>query len=68
MADRDDRLIAAHLTAALISGAPIAKGKGSAAENAAKLYFDVLEALRAEQKNRSSPPPSAQVGTFQTIR
>ena len=50
----DDRLIAAHLTAALIAQAQAehGKAKGIAARNAAKLYFDVVDALRAESKNR----------------
>ena len=50
----DDRLIAAHLTAALIAQAQAqdGKAKGTAAGNTAKLYFDVVDALRAESKNR----------------
>jgi hypothetical protein len=50
----DDRLIAAHLTAALIAQAQAqdGKAKGTAAGNAAKLYFDVLNAIRVESKNR----------------
>jgi hypothetical protein len=49
MADAtDDRLIAAHLAAAMIRNPP----KGARAENAAKIYFDVLEAVRAEEKKR----------------
>lgn len=56
MADATDtRLIAAHLAAALIKQVPMAQAKGTAAENAAKLYFDVLEAVRAEDKDRSKP-------------
>jgi hypothetical protein len=62
----DDRLIAAHLTAALIVQAQDAKAKGSPVGSAAKLYFDVLDALRAESKNRhAGKPPS---GAYQTIR
>ncbi len=57
----DDRLIAAHLTAALIVQAHDAKAKGSPAGSAAKLYFDVLDALRAESKNRHG---GKQSGTF----
>ena len=57
----DDRLIAAHLTAALIAQAQDAKAKGSAAGNAVKLYFDVLDALRAESRNRhAGKPPSGE--------
>jgi hypothetical protein len=51
----DDRLIAAHLTAALIAQAQAQDGnaKGSApAGRAAKLYFDLLDALTAESKAR----------------
>ena len=52
----DDRLIAAHLTAALIAQAQAedGKAKGTAARSAAKLYFDVVDALRAESKNAVS--------------
>ena len=67
----DDRLIAAHLTAALIAQAQAqdGKAKGTAAGNVAKLYFDVLEALRAESKNRhAGKPPSGAFGNYQTIR
>jgi hypothetical protein len=49
MADgTDDKLIAAHLAAAMIRNPP----KGARAEHAAKIYFEVLEALRAEDKKR----------------
>jgi hypothetical protein len=48
----DTRLIAAHIAAALLAKPP--KGKGSAAQIAAKLYFDVLDALESESKKR--PP------------
>ncbi len=65
----DDRLIAAHLTAALIAQAQDAKAKGSAAGNAVKLYFDVLDALRAESGNRhAGKPPSGAFGNYQTVR
>jgi hypothetical protein len=63
----DDRLIAAHLTAALIAQAQAedGKAKGTAARNAAKLYFDVVDALRAESKNRHKGKPPA--GGFTSI-
>ncbi len=65
----DDRLIAAHLTAALIVQAQDAKAKGSPVASAAKLYFDVLDALRTESKNRhAGKPPSGAFGNSQTIR
>jgi hypothetical protein len=65
----DDRLIAAHLTAALIAQAQVqdVKAKGSATGNAAKLHFDVLDALRAESKNRRKAPAGA-FGIYQTVR
>jgi hypothetical protein len=65
----DDRLIAAHLTAALIAQAQDAKIKGSPLGNAAKLYFDVLDALRAESKSRHTGKPSAGgFSIYQTVR
>jgi hypothetical protein len=65
----DDRLIAAHLTAALIAQPQDAKAKGSAAGNAVKLYFDVLDALRAESRNRhAGKPPRGAFGNYQTVR
>ena len=49
MADEtDDRLIAAHLAAAMIRNPP----PGARAENAAQIYFEVLDAVRAEDKRR----------------
>jgi len=67
----DDRLIAAHLTAALIAQAQAqdGKAKGTAAGNTAKLYFDVVDALRAESKNRhTGTPPAGGFGIYQTGR
>jgi hypothetical protein len=67
----DDRLIAAHLTAALIAQAQAedGKAKGTAARNAAKLYFDVVDALRAESKYRhTGKPPPGGFGIYQTGR
>jgi hypothetical protein len=67
----DDRLIAAHLTAALIAQAQAQDGnaKGSAAGRAAKLYFDVVDALRAESKARhTGKAPAGALGTYQTAR
>jgi hypothetical protein len=66
----DDRLIAAHLTAALIAQAQAqdVKAKGSAAGNAAKLYFYVLDALRAESKNRhAGKAPAGEFCVYQTV-
>jgi hypothetical protein len=51
----DARLIAAHLAAALIAGKPLDKANG-AATAAAKLYFDVLDAVMKEQERRYASP------------
>jgi hypothetical protein len=65
----EDRLIAARLTAALIVQAQDAKAKGSPAGSAAKLYFDVLDALRAVSKNRhAGKTPSGAFGNYQSVR
>ena len=45
----DDRLIAAHLATALIAKAPIEKATGTAADNAVKIYLDVLRALQSQK-------------------
>ncbi len=45
----DTRLIAAHL-AALLAGKPLDKANGGTAAAAAKLYFDVLDAVMKEQE------------------
>lgn len=52
----DPRSIAAHLAAALISGKPLENAKGGQAAAAAKIYFDVLDAVMAEQTKRYAPP------------
>ena len=59
MADSaDPRSIAAHLAAALIASKPLEKAKGGPA--AAKIYFDLLDAVRKEQDKRYTPPPVQQ--------
>jgi hypothetical protein len=53
MADSaDPRSIAAHLAAALIASKPLEKAKGDPATAAAKIYFDVLDAVKKEQEKR----------------
>ena len=57
MADSaDPRSIAAHLAAALIASKPLEKTKGGPAAAAAKIYFDVLDAVKKEQDKRYTPP------------
>jgi hypothetical protein len=57
MADSaDPRSIAAHLAAALIASKPLEKAKGGPAAAAAKIYFDVLDAVKKEQDKRYTPP------------
>jgi hypothetical protein len=46
----DPRSIAAHLAAALIAaGRPLENAKGGPAAAAARIYFDVLDAVKKEQ-------------------
>jgi len=60
MADAaDPRLIAAHLAAAIIATKPFDKAKAHAPA-AAKLYFDVLDAVKKEQDRRYSSPSTPQ--------
>jgi hypothetical protein len=62
----DTRLIAAHLTAALIiKGHPFL---GTKLQDIARLYFDCLDALRAEEEKRPKKAPQAATGTYQTRR
>jgi hypothetical protein len=51
----DPRSIAAHLAAALISSSSLENAKGGSAAAAAKIYFDVLDAVMNEQKRRYTP-------------
>ena len=57
----DPRSIAAHLAAALIAGKALGKAKGGPASAAAKLYFDVLDAVKNEQDKRYAPSSAQQV-------
>jgi hypothetical protein len=58
----DPRSIAAHLAAALIAaGKPLENAKGGPAAAAARIYFDVLDAVKKEQDKRYAPP-AQQVG------
>jgi hypothetical protein len=53
----DPRSIAAHLAAALIAaGTPLESAKGGPAAAAARIYFDVLDAVKKEQDKRYAPP------------
>ena len=52
----DTRLIAAHLAAALIASKQLDKANGGTAAAAAKLYFDVLDAVTIEQERRYASP------------
>jgi hypothetical protein len=54
----DFRLIAAHLAAAMISAQAPENAKGGSAAAAAKIYFDVLDAVMTEQKRRYASPTS----------
>lgn len=55
MASSETKLVAAHLSAAILAQMPLAKAKGSAADNAVKVYLEVLDKLDAEiQKRRPS--------------
>ena len=63
MAMTDDRLVAAHLAAALIAKAPIEKAKGDAADNAVKIYLDVLKSLQS-QKKQGGPEGKTVIGTY----
>lgn len=51
----DPRSIAAHLAAALISSKTVGNAKDGQAAAAARLYFDVLDAVMTEQAKRYSP-------------
>jgi hypothetical protein len=44
------------LAAALIASKPLEKAKGGPAAAAAKIYFDVLDAVKKEQNKRYTPP------------
>ena len=57
----DPRYIAAHLAAALIAGKALDKEKGGPAAAAAKIYFDVLDAVKKEQDKRYTPPKPYQI-------
>ena len=61
MADAaDPRSIATHLAAALIAGKSLENAKGGEAAAAARLYFDVLDAVTKEQEKRyAAPKPSS---------
>ena len=48
----DFEMIAAHLTAGIVDSELMKAAKGKAAENVAKVYFDVLDALKAEDERR----------------
>ena len=53
MADTaDPRSIATHLAAALIAGKSLENSKGGPATAAARIYFDVLDAVKKEQDRR----------------
>jgi hypothetical protein len=52
----DPRSIAAHLAAALIAGKTLENAKGGQAASAAKIYFDVLDAILAEHARRYASP------------
>jgi hypothetical protein len=57
MADAaDPRSIATHLAAALIAGKSLESAKGGEATAAARLYFDVLDAVTKEQEKRYAGP------------
>jgi hypothetical protein len=54
----DNRLIAAHLTAALLGKIPSLNVGEKPEDVAAKLYFDVLKSLETEdQKHKAAGPP-----------
>jgi hypothetical protein len=59
----DTRIIAAHLTGALVRK----KEDVVNAEQAAKLYFEVFHALKAEDE-RGPKPQAAAFGTYGSIR
>jgi hypothetical protein len=52
----DPRSVAAHLAAALIAGRTLGNVKGGEAAAAAKVYFDVLDAITTEQTKRYNRP------------
>ena len=53
----DNRLIAAHLAAAMLNKVPFANVTEPRGVVAAKLYFEVLQALDAEAEKHASPAP-----------
>lgn len=56
-------IVAAHLAAELINPKMLEKVKGSPADAAAKIYFDCLDALKAEEaKRRPAGEPAPAVG------
>ena len=59
----DTRIVAAHLTSALVQK----KESVVTAEEAAKLYFEVLRALKAEDE-MGPKPKGAAFGTYGSIR
>jgi hypothetical protein len=61
----DNRLIAAHLTAALLTKDTY---KATNADVAAKLYFDVLKSLEVEAEKHKAAAPTASASTYQVKR
>ena len=57
----DLEVAAAHLAAALIHNSTM---HPTTPQEAASIYFDVLDSLDAEVKNRRSSRPQAAFGTF----
>ena len=53
----DNRLIAAHLTGAMLGRVPFVNAEHPRGVVAAKLYFEVLQALDTEGKKHASPAP-----------
>ena len=57
----DPRAIAAHLAAALIANRTLDNVKGGPAVAAARIYFEVLDAVKKEQDKRYAPPRVYQI-------
>ena len=51
----DNRLIAAHLTGAMLGRVPFVNAEHPRGVVAAKLYFEVLQALDTEGKKHAAP-------------
>jgi hypothetical protein len=62
-----DKLVAATLASGLIAAGSTRIGESTAAESAAMVYFDCLEAIRCERQHRRQSFMDAKGGVSQRV-